>query len=63
MPMTGGIGVDLVIGNGGTAPIVRSFKCTRRGGIVSQVGYLGRQNVDDLAELLPFLTDRRTILR
>lgn len=61
--LNGGVGVDLVIENGGTGSLIRSIKCARRGGIVSQVGYLGKQDTSDLKELLPLLIDRKTILR
>ena len=62
--LTNGIGVDLVIENGGASSLVRSLKCTRRGGIVSQVGYLGNGKEEaDLAELVPTIIDRRVILR
>ena len=61
--LTDGVGVDLVVENGGTGSLVKSVKCTRRGGIVSQVGYLGKQNPNDLQELIPILIDRRVVLR
>ncbi|KAF2799752.1 NAD(P)-binding protein [Melanomma pulvis-pyrius CBS 109.77] len=61
--LTTGMGVDLVIENGGTESLVKSMKCTRRGGIISQVGYLGRQDPQELAEFLPLLIDRRVTLR
>ena len=61
--LTGGVGVDLVLENGGSASLVRSIKCTRRGGIVSQVGYLGKQKPEDLEELVSQIIDRRVILR
>lgn len=61
--LTDGIGVDLVLENGGASSLIRSLKCTRRGGIVSQVGYLGKQQSDDLQELVPTIIDRRVILR
>ena len=60
---TAGTGVDLVIEVGGTQTLVKSMKCTRRGGIISSVGYLGKQNLEDLVELLPTLIDRRVVLR
>lgn len=60
---TNGAGVDLVIEVGGTQSLVKSMKCTRRGGIISQVGYLSKQNVNELEEFLPLLIDRRVILR
>ncbi|KAH7051356.1 chaperonin 10-like protein [Macrophomina phaseolina] len=60
---TDGAGVDLVVEVGGTQSLVQSMKCTRRGGIISQVGYLSKQNVSRLAELLPLIIDRRVVLR
>ena len=61
--LTDGIGVDLVVENGGTSSLVKSMKCTRRGGIVSQVGYLGKQDPADLKDLVSTIIDRRIILR
>ncbi|KAF7198325.1 Zinc-type alcohol dehydrogenase-like protein [Pseudocercospora fuligena] len=65
LKLTNGVGVDLVIDNGGASSIVRSIKCTRRGGTVSQVGYLGagKQVPDDLHELVPTIIDRRVTIR
>jgi len=60
---TGGVGVDIVLENGGSGTLLKSMKCTRRGGIVSQVGYLDQKNFDDALEILPTLIDRRIILR
>ncbi|CAG8923372.1 unnamed protein product [Penicillium salamii] len=61
--LTRGVGVDIVVENGGTGSLVKSLKCTRRGGIVSQVGYLAKQNPMELAELVSTIIDRRVILR
>ncbi|KAJ5084126.1 hypothetical protein NUU61_008705 [Penicillium alfredii] len=63
LSLTQEVGVDIVVENGGTGSLVKSIKCTRRGGIVSQVGYLGKQDACDLAELVPTIIDRRVILR
>lgn len=60
---TNGIGVDLVLENGGPSTLLRSMKCTRRGGVISQVGYLDRKEFDGITELLPTLIDRRIVLR
>ncbi|KAK3712765.1 hypothetical protein LTR37_008855 [Vermiconidia calcicola] len=60
---TDGVGVDIVLENGGPGTLLKSMKCTRRGGIVSQVGYLDRQKFDDALEILPLLIDRRIVLR
>lgn len=63
LELTDGAGVDVVLENGGTGSLVQSLKCTRRGGTISQVGYLGKQDPADLKELLPLLIDRRLNLR
>ena len=63
LAMTDGAGVDCVIENGGTSSMVRSLKCTKRSGTVSQVGYLGKQDPADLGEMLPTLIDRKINLR
>ncbi|TVY87609.1 Zinc-type alcohol dehydrogenase-like protein [Lachnellula willkommii] len=60
---TNGVGVDIVVEVGGPGTLLKSMKCTRRGGIVSQVGYLDRKKFDDALEILPMLIDRRIILR
>ncbi|XHG03881.1 hypothetical protein AWENTII_007168 [Aspergillus wentii] len=60
---TGGHGVDLVIEIGGAESLVKSMKCTKRGGTISQVGYLSKQNSNDLALLLPVLIDPRVVLQ
>ena len=62
--LTDGVGADLVLENGGPQTLVKSLKCTRRGGIVSQVGYLSnREGWYALPELLSTLIDRRIQLR
>lgn len=61
--LTDGVGVDLVVENGGTHSLIKSMKCTRRGGIISQVGYLSKQDPMQLAELIPQIIDRRLVLR
>lgn len=61
--LTNDIGVDLVVEVGGTSSLVKSMKCTRRGGIVSSVGYLSKQNLEEFKDLLAVLIDRRIVLR
>lgn len=61
--LNGGRGVDVVIENGGTSSLVKSLKATKRGGVVSQVGYLGKQDPKELADLVPLLIDRKINLR
>jgi NADPH:quinone reductase-like Zn-dependent oxidoreductase len=61
--LTDGVGVDCVVEVGGSSTLIKSIQCTRRGGVVSQVGYLSKQNNDDLEGLLGLLIDRRVNLR
>lgn len=63
LKLTDGVGVDLVVENGGSSSLVKSLRCTRRGGIVSQVGYLGKQKPDDLQDFVSTIIDRRVVLR
>ena len=59
---TNGVGVDVVLENGGPGTLLKSKKCTRRGRIVSQVGSLDREKFGDASEILPMLIDRRIII-
>ncbi|KAF5609867.1 alcohol dehydrogenase [Fusarium subglutinans] len=61
--LTNGVGADLVVENGGSTSLVRSMECTRRGGIVSQVGYLGGSNLEHLKEFVSTIIDRRLNVR
>ncbi|KAL4729665.1 hypothetical protein ACLX1H_004086 [Fusarium chlamydosporum] len=61
--LTNGIGVDLVVENGGSSSLVQSMECTRRGGIVSQVGYLGGPKPEHLKEFVSTVIDRRLNVR
>ncbi|CAI7637351.1 unnamed protein product [Penicillium bialowiezense] len=63
MRLTGGVGVDLVVQTGGTESLIKSLRCTKRGGIVSQVGGSLDQNKNDLWEIVPTIMDRRINLR
>lgn len=58
-----GLGVDIVVDNGGAGSLVQSLKCARRGGIVSQVGHLCKQSPSDLQGFFPTIIDRRVNLR
>lgn len=61
--LTNGIGVDLVVENGGSSSLVKSMLCTRRGGIISQVGYLGGPKPEHLKEFVSTIIDRRLNVR
>lgn len=58
-----GIGVDLVVENGGISSLVKRMLCTRRGGIVSQFGYLGGPSPEHLKEFVSTIMDRRLTVR
>jgi NADPH:quinone reductase-like Zn-dependent oxidoreductase len=61
--LTDGVGVDLVIEVGGASTLLKSLKCTRRGGTVSQVGYLSKAGFEAAEDLVPLVIDRRVCLR
>jgi NADPH:quinone reductase-like Zn-dependent oxidoreductase len=63
LKLTNGIGVDLVVENGGSSSLVKSMLCTRRGGVVSQVGYLGGPKPEHLKEFVSTIIDRRLNIR
>lgn len=65
MRLTNGVGVDCVVEVGGASSLIKSMKCTRRGGVVSVVGYLsGKQEVTGFAEeFLSVVIDRRVNVR
>jgi NADPH:quinone reductase-like Zn-dependent oxidoreductase len=63
LALTGGVGVGMVLENGGTSSLVKSMRCTKREGLVSQVGYLGKQDVKELEGFLELLIDRKIMLR
>ena len=60
--MNGGVGTDIVLEHGGTSSVVKSMKAARRGGVVSQAGYLAKQDPNDMRDLLSVHIDRKTIL-
>ncbi|KAL4748778.1 hypothetical protein BDW72DRAFT_214589 [Aspergillus terricola var. indicus] len=63
LKLTDGVGVDLVVEVGGSNSLVKSMKCTRRGGTVSQVGYLSKKDPAHMDEFFDVLIDRRIVLR
>lgn len=63
LKLTDGAGVDLVVENGGASTLVQSVKCTRRGGTISQVGYLGEQDPVHLEGFVSSIIDRRVNVR
>lgn len=63
MRLTHGVGVDIVVENGGASSLVKSILCTRRAGTVSIVGYLGDPDPKDLKEFIPTIIDRRVNVR
>jgi NADPH:quinone reductase-like Zn-dependent oxidoreductase len=63
LKLTDGIGVDLVVEVGGSNLLVKSMKCTRHGGTISQVGYLSKKDPAHMDEFLDVLIDPRIVLR
>ncbi|KAL4984875.1 chaperonin 10-like protein [Aspergillus falconensis] len=63
LKFTDGVGVDLVVEVGGSNSLVKSMKCTRRGGTVSQVGYLSKKDPAHMDGFFDVLIDRRIVLR
>ncbi|RFU24962.1 hypothetical protein B7463_g11380, partial [Scytalidium lignicola] len=60
--INGGVGADVVIENGGTPSLLKSINAAAKRGVVSQVGYLGYQNPQDLDGLLSGLIDKSITL-
>ncbi|KAF2730599.1 NAD(P)-binding protein [Polyplosphaeria fusca] len=58
-----GVGVDVVLENGGTSSLMQSLKATRKGGTVSQIGYLGKQDGRHLDGLVSVLIEKEINLR
>jgi NADPH:quinone reductase-like Zn-dependent oxidoreductase len=61
--LTGGLGADIVLENGGTSSLVRSIRATKRRGVVASVGYLGGVDLEAMRELLDILIDRAVNLK
>jgi NADPH:quinone reductase-like Zn-dependent oxidoreductase len=61
--LTGGLGVDTVLENGGTSSLVRSIRATKRRGTVASVGYLGGVDLEAMRELLDVIIDRAITLK
>jgi NADPH:quinone reductase-like Zn-dependent oxidoreductase len=61
--LNNGIGVDIVLENGGTSSTLQSLRATKKGGIISQVGYLGKQDPMQLDGLIPMLIDKAVNFR
>ncbi|KAK4896897.1 hypothetical protein LTR27_005144 [Elasticomyces elasticus] len=61
--LNGGRGVDIVIENGGTSTLMQSLKAVVKGGTISQVGYLGKQDPADLVGFISLLVDKTVHLR
>jgi NADPH:quinone reductase-like Zn-dependent oxidoreductase len=60
--LNAGKGVDVIVENGGASTISQSLRCVRKGGKVSQVGYLGRnskqkEDQERLEDVLALLID------
>lgn len=58
-----GVGADIILENGGTPSTIQSLKAVKKGGIVSQVGYLGKQDPAHLDGLISLLIDKTVNFR
>ena len=58
-----GVGVDIVIENGGMPTIVKSINAAGKRGIISVIGYLGQQDPEQLRNLLSILIDKTVTIR
>ncbi|KAK3679251.1 hypothetical protein LTR78_000812 [Recurvomyces mirabilis] len=61
--MNGGRGVDIVLDIGGTSSLLKSLRAVAKGGTISQVGYLSKQDVADLEGFIHLLIDKTAVLR
>ena len=61
--LNNGVGVDIVLENGGTSSTIKSLKAVKKGGIISQVGYLGKQDPAHLDGLISLLIDKTVNFR
>ena len=61
--LNNGVGADIILENGGTSSTIKSLQGVKKGGIVSQVGYLGEQDPKDLEGFIPLLIDKAVNLR
>lgn len=56
--INGGVGADILLENAGAPGTIQSLKAVKKGGIISQVGYLGDQDPKHLDGLIPLLIDK-----
>ena len=61
--LNNGVGVDIVLENGGTPSTLKSLRAVKKNGIVSQVGYLGKQDPSHLDGLISLLIDKAVNFR
>lgn len=61
--INGGVGADILLENAGAAGTMQSLKAVKKGGIISQVGYLDDQNPKHLDGLIPLLIDKAVNFR
>ena len=58
-----GLGVEIVLDNSGAQGTLQSLRATKKGGTISQVGYLGNQDPTQLDGLIPLLIDKAVNFR
>ncbi|KAF8858721.1 hypothetical protein BDZ45DRAFT_704638 [Acephala macrosclerotiorum] len=63
LKLNSGIGVDIVLQNGGVSSLMKSVAATATEGIISKIGYLGKQDPKDLLGLVSALIRKAINLR
>ena len=58
--LNGGKGVDILVENGGASSLLRSVNATASRGMISLVGYLGKQDSSELKALVPNMIEKAT---
>ena len=61
--LNNGVGADILLENAGAHGTIQSLKAVRKGGIISQVGYLGSQDSKHLEGLISLLIDKTVNFR
>lgn len=61
--LNNGVGADILLENAGAPGTIQSLKAVKKGGIISQVGYLGNQDTRHLQGLIPLLIDKTVNFR
>jgi NADPH:quinone reductase-like Zn-dependent oxidoreductase len=61
--LTGGVGVDYILENGGSGTIADSISCIKSGGIISQIGFLDSGKKAHMPDVASLVLSKACILR